>query len=132
MAPLVQLASLLREHPCCVQAAATLRCPVLQLGDRLKTRDELRAEWEAFQKKQRKVGRQHLVRDCSRQYHIRVRMARMEGCVFPSSVCVRLGVLRANAHCARPASPCRAAHDSCIRHAGCWLGKGQPFYPMQG
>jgi DnaJ family protein C protein 11 len=26
----------------------------LQLGDRLKTRDELRAEWEAFQKKQKK------------------------------------------------------------------------------
>ena len=26
----------------------------LQLGDRLKTRDELRAEWESFQKKQKR------------------------------------------------------------------------------
>lgn len=36
-------------HPCLLSASS--RC---QVGDRLKTRDELRAEWEAFQKKQKR------------------------------------------------------------------------------
>ncbi len=40
-----------------------LPCP-LQLGDRLKTRDELRAEWEAFQTKQKKVGGLHRLKSC--------------------------------------------------------------------
>lgn len=30
---------------------------VVQLGDKLKTREELRADWEAFQQKQKKASR---------------------------------------------------------------------------
>lgn len=49
------------ETACCV---ALVRLCSLQLGDRLKTRDELRAEWEAFQTKQKKVRGLHRVRSC--------------------------------------------------------------------